>query len=965
MNKSIKKVTSVVLVAAMGISLCSANITKSTEVKADNQTVFAEIEETNIAKEKLDDIAEIALEDGAKAAQCVNSYEDTVDYDAALNSALTSYYEEEDFDQLDEFEDTIDNRSTDIIEGYEAAAEERAKGDDNGYEPGTVIAIFEGEATEEEINAVCQAQNGEVKSIYKDFTGDYVATISISLGQTVDMATEAYSGYSITDAVDSNDYYDVEESAFGTTNDAALSSQYYLNSINVKEAWDYISTHTHDKVLVGVIDTGVQIDHPDLKNMISPYSADITGSSPVLLSDCDTPAKTVHGTGVASIIAAEANNGIFMAGVASCYNNDVVEILAVQASTYYDSYKDYRFSLENQVKAMNYCVEQGTKVVNMSLGGYSYNSTRENMTNKMADEGIIVVCSAGNDSTDDAHYPSDAEKAISVVSTTSKNDISGFSNFGSQKDICAPGSSVYMLNNTSGAIYGSGTSMASPVAAAVAAMMCSVNSDLNYFDVKRIMANTATDLATVTSRNKVPYGIVNAAKCIEYAVGYTPDTMFAYETEPYINLAYQKSVTASSAYDAASMPVENLVDGDTSSKFVTDNTSGQWIEVDLGQSYEVDKIDLYYESSSANNLAYSVKISNDHENWTEVASGEKETQFSNSFEFDKQEARYVKVEFIDNATYVLLTELEVYGYVEVESGYRDILNEKEKPSEVLGMTANWIFPNAVRVAWKEDNNRTLKDYTYNIYVDGRLNSSGLTGTDKILTSLSVGTHTFRVTACLNGYESTGTTISTYVGSTMPTTQAATTAAQTTTEEMTTTSGPAPLEVIGLLVSCTADNTIEVVWGQDEDRMNSGCKYNVYVNGVKVLDEVICNSYTINDVAAGTAQVRVTATLNGIETPGVTQTVNVTGQGPLEVIGLLASCTADNTVEVVWGQDEDRINSGCKYNVYINGEKKLSEVICAQYTIENVSAGTVTVKVTAVLNGIESEGVTQEVEVSGL
>ena len=85
---------------------------------------------------------------------------------------------------------------------------------------------------------------------------------------------------------------------------------------------------------------------------------------------------------------------------------------------------------------------------------------------------------------------------------------------------------------------------------------------------------------------------------------------------------------------------------------------------------------------------------------------------------------------------------------------------------------------------------------------------------------------------------------------------------------------------------------------------------------------------------------------------------------LEVIGMVASCPADNTVGVVWGQDEERMASGCKYNVYINGEKKLNEVICAYYTIENIGAGPVTVKVTAVLNGIESPGVEQNINVSG-
>ena len=82
----------------------------------------------------------------------------------------------------------------------------------------------------------------------------------------------------------------------------------------------------------------------------------------------------------------------------------------------------------------------------------------------------------------------------------------------------------------------------------------------------------------------------------------------------------------------------------------------------------------------------------------------------------------------------------------------------------------------------------------------------------------------------------------------------------------------------MVASCPADNTIGVVWGQDDERINSGYKYNVYINGIKVLNNVICNYYVIDNVQAGNVNVKVTATLNGRETAGVTQMVNVTGDG---------------------------------------------------------------------------------------
>ncbi len=89
-----------------------------------------------------------------------------------------------------------------------------------------------------------------------------------------------------------------------------------------------------------------------------------------------------------------------------------------------------------------------------------------------------------------------------------------------------------------------------------------------------------------------------------------------------------------------------------------------------------------------------------------------------------------------------------------------------------------------------------------------------------------------------------------------------------------------------------------------------------------------------------------------------------GNGPIEVFGEVFSSNANNTITVVWGQNNDQIANGQKYNVYVDGVKKLSEVQCGSYDIHNISNGTHTVKVTAVLNRIESSGVSGQVTVAG-
>ncbi|MBE5958887.1 MAG: carbohydrate-binding protein [Lachnospiraceae bacterium] len=88
-----------------------------------------------------------------------------------------------------------------------------------------------------------------------------------------------------------------------------------------------------------------------------------------------------------------------------------------------------------------------------------------------------------------------------------------------------------------------------------------------------------------------------------------------------------------------------------------------------------------------------------------------------------------------------------------------------------------------------------------------------------------------------------------------------------------------------------------------------------------------------------------------------------GNSPIEVFGLEAKSPANGTINVVWGQSQEQINIGQKYNVYVNNQKKLSEVACGSHNITGFSTGTYTVKVTAVLNGIETNGATASVTVS--
>ena len=302
--------------------------------------------------------------------------------------------------------------------------------------------------------------------------------------------------------------------------------------------------------------------------------------------------------------------------------------------------------------------------------------------------------------------------------------------------------------------------------------------------------------------------------------------------------------------------------------------------------------------------------------------------------------------------------------------------------------------NSIVMLWTVPDVEVTAEYSFNVYLNGQF-VENTTETGTVINRVFAGANTVTVKCVYNGIESAGVTKYALVrGVTYFEDETTTTTTTTTTTEIPSVEVPsetttAPtcilptiadedlLEVIGLVVTAPADNTIGVVWGQDEARMNGGYTYNVYVNDVKVLSNVGC---------AGTAEVKVTACCQASETAGVAQTVEVTGDAVetetesetvavipetetetvandvLEVIGLVVNATNPNQIGVVWGQDAERMNAGYTYNVYVNGELELSEVPCAYYVLSSPS-GDVDVTVKAILNGVESAGVTQTVAVA--
>lgn len=276
--------------------------------------------------------------------------------------------------------------------------------------------------------------------------------------------------------------------------------------IDVEDAWE-VTTGTHD-IRVGVIDTGIETDHPDLVGNL------VTGKSFVsgVTSTTDTEG---HGTHVAGIIGAVGDNNMGVAGVCK-----EVSLVPLRIST------NDSWSTSNVVNAINYAknlwgTTQQISVVNFSGGGFPNSSSLKNAIGNFPG---LFVTSAGNDNKNidsSTNYPAsfDVNNMIVVGSHTSSGDRSDFSNYGSKSvDIFAPGSSIYSTVPNKTYEYYNGTSMAAPFVTGVAALMLSVNPDLSAKELKAsIMGNAKIPNVNGTNPLEglcVSNGILDAYKAV-------------------------------------------------------------------------------------------------------------------------------------------------------------------------------------------------------------------------------------------------------------------------------------------------------------------------------------------------------------------------------------------------------------------------------------------------------------------
>jgi thermitase len=240
-------------------------------------------------------------------------------------------------------------------------------------------------------------------------------------------------------------------------NDPGYPSQWGLNAIQAPSAWEINPGSSN--IIIAIIDSGVDLTHPDLSQKMLPGWDFIEG-------DAIPQDDFGHGTHVAGIAAAMSNNNLGVSGVSWGAKILPVRVLDANGNGTY----------AGVAAGIIYAVDQGAQILNLSLGGSSPSGVLQDAVNYAYNHGVVIVAAVGNSGNYGVLYPARCDHVIGVAAVDSSLNRPWFSNYGSEVDLAAPGVSIYSTEPGFRGSYGfrDGTSMAAPYVSGSVALLMSL-----------------------------------------------------------------------------------------------------------------------------------------------------------------------------------------------------------------------------------------------------------------------------------------------------------------------------------------------------------------------------------------------------------------------------------------------------------------------------------------------------------
>lgn len=314
----------------------------------------------------------------------------------------------------------------------------------------------------------------------------------------------------------------VENEPSALFNDPAIKQAWGLKKSDAARAWKV--THGSKNVVVAVIDTGIDINHEDIKSNLwknpgetgldkngkdkasngidddkNGYVDDVYGWN-FVGSTHDLTDNHGHGTHIAGIIGAEAGNQKGISGI-----SPEVSLMIIK---YYDPKVTNTDNLKNTINSINYAIKMGAQIINYSGGGTDYSQEEFEAVKKAEKNGILFVAAAGNErsNSDQFHYyPADYKltNIISVTAMDPSKDVLSTSNFGTETvDIAAPGQNI--ISTLPGNSYGfmTGTSQATAFVTGAAVLVKANKPDFKFDDIKKYILSTGDASPTLALKTR-------------------------------------------------------------------------------------------------------------------------------------------------------------------------------------------------------------------------------------------------------------------------------------------------------------------------------------------------------------------------------------------------------------------------------------------------------------------------------
>jgi len=273
------------------------------------------------------------------------------------------------------------------------------------------------------------------------------------------------------------------------------SSKWYISETNFHKANTFMK-HLK-KVKIAILDTGIDANHPDLKNCVSKgYN--------IFDNNLNTSDDNGHGSFVAGIIASSLNQ------TRDNSHENISQLIPVKiiGSNGMGTYED-------TARGIIWAADSGVDVINLSVGGYSYSNLLNDAIKYALSKGCVIVAAGGNEGTSIKMYPAAFSDVIAVSALALDGKIWQHSNRGEYIDVCAPGENIVSTGNSGSYVSSSGTSASAAMVSALAAMLISNKPDLPSTFIPQLIFQTSKDLGKSGRDNIYGFGCIDALNGIK------------------------------------------------------------------------------------------------------------------------------------------------------------------------------------------------------------------------------------------------------------------------------------------------------------------------------------------------------------------------------------------------------------------------------------------------------------------